>query len=85
MKNITLKIDDETYRKARIRAAKEGTSVSAIVKKFLMVQASEDDALDQRRIAALDELYRLVEARGKSRAQPLQPLTRDEIYAKRLR
>ena len=29
-KNITLKIDEETYRKARVRAAKRGTSVSAI-------------------------------------------------------
>ena len=35
MKNITLKVDDETYRKARIRAAQAGTSVSAMVLEFL--------------------------------------------------
>ena len=35
MKNITLSIDDETHRLARIRAAEMGTSVSALVRGFL--------------------------------------------------
>lgn len=35
MKNITVTIDDETYRKARIRAAEKSTSVSALVRDFL--------------------------------------------------
>ena len=35
MKNITLSIDDETHRQARIRAAEMGTSVSALVRGFL--------------------------------------------------
>jgi plasmid stability protein len=35
MKNITVTVDDETYRKARIKAAERGTSVSALVKGFL--------------------------------------------------
>jgi plasmid stability protein len=35
MKNITVTLDDETYRKARIRAAELDTSVSAIVRKYL--------------------------------------------------
>lgn len=85
MKNITLKIDDETYRKARIRAAHEGTSVSAMVKEFLVRQASEEDQREIRRVAALDELYRIADARGLAPTEPLKPLTRDEIYAERLR
>ena len=85
MKNITLKIDDETYRKARIRAAHEGTSVSAMVRDFLIRQAGEEEDRETRRIAALDELYRIAEARGQARAGPLNPLTREEIYAERLR
>jgi plasmid stability protein len=36
MKNITVSLDDETYRRARIRAAEQDTSVSAMVKKFLV-------------------------------------------------
>jgi hypothetical protein len=35
MKNITVSIDDETHRAARIRAAELGTSVSALVKDYL--------------------------------------------------
>jgi plasmid stability protein len=35
MKNITVSVDDETYRRARIRAAEQDTSVSALVKRFL--------------------------------------------------
>ena len=36
VKNITVTVDDETYRQARIRAAERDTSVSALVKSFLL-------------------------------------------------
>ena len=35
MKNITIAVDDETHRAARVRAAELGTSVSALVKSYL--------------------------------------------------
>jgi hypothetical protein len=35
MKNVTIALDDETHRKARIRAAELGTSLSALVKNYL--------------------------------------------------
>ncbi len=35
MKNITIAIDDEAHRCARVRAAELGTSVSALVKAYL--------------------------------------------------
>jgi hypothetical protein len=35
MKNITVSIDDETYRRARVRAAELNTSVSVMVRKYL--------------------------------------------------
>lgn len=84
MKNITLKIDDETYRKARIRAAAEGTSVSAMVRDFLTRQMDAEDERESRRIAALEEIYQIAEARGQFRPEPLKPLARDEIYAERV-
>ncbi|MGH8565012.1 MAG: hypothetical protein ACREXW_13370 [Gammaproteobacteria bacterium] len=34
MKNITVSVDDETYRRSRIKAAEAGTSVSALVRSF---------------------------------------------------
>jgi plasmid stability protein len=41
MKNITVSIDDETHRAARIRAAELGTSVSALVKGYLAQIAAD--------------------------------------------
>ena len=35
MKNITVSVDEETHRRARIRAAELGTSVSALVRDYL--------------------------------------------------
>jgi plasmid stability protein len=35
MKNVTIALDDETHRNARIRAAELGTSLSALVKQYL--------------------------------------------------
>jgi hypothetical protein len=36
MKNVTVSLDDETYRRARMIAAQRDTSVSALVKRFLL-------------------------------------------------
>lgn len=82
MKNITLKIDDETYRKARVRAAREGSSVSAVVRGFLSSFAAEcETGAHARHVAALKKLY----AKAAPGKRPIKPLTRDEIYAERLR
>ena len=35
VKNITVTLDDNTYRRARVKAAETDTSVSALVKQFL--------------------------------------------------
>ena len=50
MKNITVTVDDETYRKARVKAAEQDTSVSALVKHFLTeLAAGESDAERMKR------------------------------------
>ncbi len=41
MKNITVSIDEQTHRQARIRAAEMGTSVSALVRTYLNRLAAE--------------------------------------------
>ena len=44
MRKITITIDDETYRKVRVKAAEQDTSVSALVKHFLTeLAAGESD------------------------------------------
>jgi hypothetical protein len=42
MKNVTIALDDATHRKARIRAAELGTSLSAMVKDYLNGLADDD-------------------------------------------
>jgi hypothetical protein len=57
MKNITVSVDDETYKRARIKAAERETSISALVKRFLMQLASEESGsglleLEERELRA---------------------------------
>jgi plasmid stability protein len=47
MKNITVSLDDETYRQARIVAAQRDTSVSALVKRYLTDLASGESESDR--------------------------------------
>jgi plasmid stability protein len=45
MKNVTVSLDDETYRNARVRAAELGTSISALVRRFLTDLGSSESHL----------------------------------------
>ncbi len=44
MRNITIALDDVTYRNARIAAARRDASVSALVKQYLTTLAATEDA-----------------------------------------
>ncbi len=44
MANLTLVIDDELLRRARVRAVSEGTSVNAIAREAIQSYAGEDPA-----------------------------------------
>jgi hypothetical protein len=48
MKNITVSVDEDIYRRARIRAAERDTSISALVKSFLVELSLEEP--DARRL-----------------------------------
>jgi plasmid stability protein len=81
MRNITVTVDDETYRQARIKAAERDTSVSALVKQFLTELAAETDA---------DRHERLVQREREIRAtiknfSAADRLPRDELYDRRRR
>jgi plasmid stability protein len=47
VKNITVSLDDETYRRARIKAAEMDTSVSALVKQFLSEFAAGESEFER--------------------------------------
>jgi hypothetical protein len=42
-------VDDETYRRARVKAAEQATSVSALVKRFLTEFAAEENEAERLR------------------------------------
>ncbi len=81
MKNITVSVDEETYRLSRIRAAENGTSVSALVREYLT-------ALAQGRIPAdsfeelqkdQDELIESILKQGGG-LHPPENLSRDALH-----
>lgn len=47
MKNITVSLDDEVYRQARMKAAAMDTSVSALVKQFLIQLSTEESTFER--------------------------------------
>ena len=64
MKNITVSVDEETHRIARIRAAELGTSVSALVRGYLRSLAPEGadapGAIHQQSETPLERQVRLM-------------------------
>jgi len=74
MKNITVSVDDEVYRRARIAAAEKGTSVSAAVRRFLTRWAGEETDFDRRKRLQDETFQAITDFRGGDR------LPRDEIH-----
>jgi predicted CopG family antitoxin len=77
MKNITVSVEDDVYRRARMKAAEQDTSVSALVKKFLASFAS--DGGEFARLMQDEEALR--ERIGQFRAADRIP--RDQLHERR--
>jgi plasmid stability protein len=75
MANLTLTIDDEVLRRARIRALEQGTSVNALVREHL-----ERYARDEHRRAALRELVELSKVTAGSSGAEGRTWTRDDLH-----
>ena len=79
MKNITVSVPDDVYRRARIRAAERGTSVSALVSEHLRSlseQETEFSRLEAQQRQVQSEIDRF---RARDR------LDRDELHDRALR
>jgi hypothetical protein len=75
MKNITVSLDDETYRNARMKAAQLDTSVSALVKRFLTELGSTESEF-----VRLERLERDLRARVPADFRAADRLTRDQVH-----
>ena len=74
MKNVTVSLDDETYRRARMAAAEQSTSLSALVKRFLMELGSSETEAERLK----KEEHKLRELITAFRAS--DRLSRDELH-----
>jgi hypothetical protein len=74
MRNITVSVDDEVYRRARVRAAECDTSVSAVVRRFLVEFAGEETDFQRRKRLQDQTLASIRTFRAGRR------LTREEVH-----
>ena len=85
MRNITVSVDDDTYRLSRIRAAELDTSVSALVRGYLQdlvgrgAEGVGSETLLERRRRLLGEVVADFEARGVG-LRSIDNLSREELY-----
>jgi phage shock protein A len=77
MKNITVSLDDDSYRRARMAAAQRDTSVSALVRGFLTELGSGESETERlkRQERALRERITNFDASDR--------LSREEIHNRR--
>ncbi len=75
--NLTINVDAEVLKRARIRALEENTSVNAVLAHYLVHYARLDESRRQRQ-AALDALLTLAEQSLAGRGD--STWTRDELH-----
>ena len=49
MRNITVSVDDETYKRARVAAAERDTSLSMLVRRYLEQLASQETETERKK------------------------------------
>jgi predicted CopG family antitoxin len=74
MKNITVSVDDETYRCARVKAAEQSTSVSALVRRFLNELAASESEVERLKREERELRERILSFRASDR------LVREDVY-----
>jgi hypothetical protein len=79
VKNITLSLPDDIYRRARIKAAERDLSVSALVREFLMSLGDEETDFERRRRLQDEVLKTVRRFRGSGR------IKRDLVHDRALR
>ena len=74
VRNITVSVPDQVYRRARMRAAARDTSVSALVAKYLTSLGDEESDFERRRRLQAQVLASVRRFRARGR------LKRDEAH-----
>jgi plasmid stability protein len=80
--NLTITVDDEVLKRARIRALERGTSVNAVLGEYLRIFAGDADA----QVRATRSLFALASensrktGRARAKARGKRRWTRDELH-----
>ena len=74
VKNITVSVPDDVYRRARITAAERDTSLSAMVRGFLMTLGQDESDAERRKRLQKEVLSTVRRFRAGDR------LTRDQVH-----
>jgi plasmid stability protein len=77
VRNVTVSLDDEVYRRARVKAAERDTSLSALVRDFLISLGEEETDFERRKRLQDEVLRSIVAFRADDR------LSRDEAHDRR--
>jgi plasmid stability protein len=80
MTNLTLSIDPEVLRQARIRAATEATSVNQQVRQFMESYAAGDATLVEQRRQAAQDFVDLSHTTHSGSGPSGRTWTRDDLY-----
>lgn len=82
MKNITVSVPDELYHAARVKAAQQRTTISAVVRERLQDFAKQPEP-DQRGRRLLETIERIRQERAAAGDPPFDPthnLSREELH-----
>lgn len=74
VKNITVSLPDDIYRQARIAAAQRDTSVSALVREFLMTLGTGETEAQRRKRLQAEVLASITSFRAADR------MSRDDVH-----
>jgi hypothetical protein len=77
VKNITVSVPEAVYRRARVKAAEQDTSVSGLVREFLQGLGSDESDFDRRKRLQAEVLATIRRFRAGTR------LTRDQAHRRR--
>ena len=83
MKNITISLDDELFRQARIKAAEQSTSISALFNAFIIRLTNSDGAESEfQRLQREEEELRAEMRSRRISLNPAHNLSRDELHTR---
>lgn len=74
MRNVTLSLPDDVYRRARVRAAQEDTSLSGLVQRLIIDYTEKESDSERRKRLQSEVLATIGEFRAADR------LKRDEVH-----